>query len=155
MKNHFSIYFKMSHIYLKFYEETLDPWFSAKPNLLYIGNGQRCHDYFFWTNSNQIESIDSISNFDNNKFDIIIYERPHTLDSMITLVNLYSSLLTETGILLIEDVQSWEWISILTDKVPSSLRPYIHIYNLRPNKPKNRFDDIVFMINKRHSKVNI
>ena len=46
----------------------------------------------------------------------------------------------------IEDVQSIDWINLLRDEVPSHLTQFIKIYDLRPNK--NRYDDIVFTIDK-------
>jgi len=82
----------------------------------------------------------------NIKFDFILDDGPHTLDSMKQFIKLYSQLLTEDGILIIEDVQSWDWIEILKNEVPDELKSYIKTYDLRPNK--NRYDDIVFTINK-------
>jgi hypothetical protein len=71
---------------------------------------------------------------------------PHTLESMIKFIQLYSQLMTDDGILIIEDVQSWEWIDILTNEVPQHLKEFIKVYDLRENK--NCYDDIVFTIDK-------
>jgi hypothetical protein len=54
--------------------------------------------------------------------------------------------MTDNGILIIEDVQSWDWIKILTNIVPFHLRKFIKVYDLRENK--DRYDDIVFTIDK-------
>jgi hypothetical protein len=54
--------------------------------------------------------------------------------------------MTDDGILIIEDVQDWNWIDILKNEVPDHLKPFIKIYDLRPNK--GRYDDIVFTIDK-------
>jgi hypothetical protein len=54
--------------------------------------------------------------------------------------------MADDGILIIEDVQSWKWIEILKKTVPEHLKPYIHVYDLRPIK--NRYDDILFTIDK-------
>jgi len=54
--------------------------------------------------------------------------------------------MTDDGILIIEDVQSWDWINILTCVVPEELKKFIKTYDLRDNK--NRYDDIVFTIDK-------
>ncbi len=54
--------------------------------------------------------------------------------------------MTEDGILIIEDVQSMDWIDELTKVVPEDLKKYIKSYDLR--YIKNRYDDIVFTINK-------
>lgn len=57
--------------------------------------------------------------------------------------------MTDDGILIIEDVQSWDWIDILKNEVPEHLKPFIKYYDLRSNK--NRYDDIVFTIDKSGS----
>ncbi len=85
--------------------------------------------------------------FDKNiKFDFMLDDGPHSLESMIKYIKLYSNLMTDDGILIIEDVQSWDWIQMLTDEVPEDLKKYIKTYDLRPIK--NRYDDIVFTIDK-------
>jgi hypothetical protein len=61
-------------------------------------------------------------------------------------IQLYSQIMTEDGILIIEDVQSMDWIDELTKVVPEDLKKYIKSYDLR--YIKNRYDDIVFTINK-------
>lgn len=74
---------------------------------------------------------------------------PHTLHSMKIFIKLYSQLMTQDGILIVEDVQCWSWIKVLTDEVPNDLQKYIEVYDLRKNK--KRYDDIVFVINKKQS----
>jgi len=54
--------------------------------------------------------------------------------------------MTEDGILMIEDVQSIDWIDELKSVVPEYLKKYIQVFDLRNNK--GRYDDIVFVINK-------
>ena len=71
---------------------------------------------------------------------------PHTLDSMKRFITLYSQLMKEDGILIIEDVQDWEWIEILKNEVSDHLKQYIKVYDLR--NVKGRYDDIVFTIDK-------
>jgi hypothetical protein len=82
----------------------------------------------------------------NIKIDFMLDDGPHSLESMKQFIKLYSQIMTDDGILIIEDVQSWDWIEILKNEVPEELKKYIHVYDLRPNK--NRYDDIVFTINK-------
>jgi cephalosporin hydroxylase len=89
----------------------------------------------------------------NIKFDFMLDDGPHTLESMIKFIQLYSQLMTEDGILIIEDVQDWEWIDILKNSVPDDLKKYIKVYDLRPNK--GRYDDIVFTINKTITDNNV
>jgi len=61
-------------------------------------------------------------------------------------IKLYSQIMTPDGILIIEDIQSWDWINILKNEVPNNLKEFIKIYDLRSNK--NRYDHIVFTIDK-------
>ena len=82
----------------------------------------------------------------NIKCDFMLDDGPHTLESMKQFITLYSQIMTDDGILIIEDVQSWDWIGILKNTVPTHLKQYIKTYDLRPIK--NRYDDIVFTIDK-------
>ena len=95
----------------------------------------------------------SSSNFFTNQFlnknikcDFMLDDGPHSLESMKQFIKLYSQIMTDDGILIIEDVQSWDWIDILKNEVPEHLKQFIKTYDLRPNK--NRDDDIVFTIDK-------
>jgi len=71
---------------------------------------------------------------------------PHTLESMQQFIRLYSNIMTNDGILIIEDVQSMDWLEVLVNTVPEHLKQYIKIYDLRDIK--GRYDDIVFTIDK-------
>jgi hypothetical protein len=79
-------------------------------------------------------------------FDFMLDDGPHTLDSMVSFIRLYSPLMTDDGILAVEDIQSIEWIDTLKNAVPNHLKKYIKIYDLR--HIKNRWDDIIFTIDK-------
>jgi hypothetical protein len=80
------------------------------------------------------------------KCDFMLDDGPHSLDSMLRFIILYSQIMTDDGILIIEDVQDWNWIELLRDAVPEHLKQYVKVYDLRPNK--NRYDDIVFTIDR-------
>jgi cephalosporin hydroxylase len=80
----------------------------------------------------------------NIKCDVLLDDGPHTLESMQQFIRLYSQIMTEDGILIIDDVQDWSWIEILKNEVPSQLKEFVKVYDLRPNK--YRYDDIVFTI---------
>jgi len=103
-------------------------------------------------NNEQIILHTSIDIYNNDflnksiKCDFMLDDGPHSLESMIQFIKLYSQTMTENGILIIEDVQSCDWIDILKNEVPENLKQFIKIYDLRPNK--NRYDDIVFTIDK-------
>jgi hypothetical protein len=86
--------------------------------------------------------------FTNKKFDFIIDDGPHTLESMKKFIKSYSPLMEEDGIFIIEDIPCWEWIDILKNEVLEDMKPFIKVYDLRCQK--NRYDDIVFVIDKSH-----
>ena len=83
---------------------------------------------------------------ENIKCDFMLDDGPHTLESMLQFIKLYSQIMTDDGILIIEDVQSFDWIEPLKAAVPEHLKPFIKIYDLR--HIKGRYDDIVFTIDK-------
>jgi hypothetical protein len=85
-------------------------------------------------------------NFVNIKFDMVLDDGPHSLESMKTFIQLYSNLLTDDGILIIEDVQNLEWFDILKEETPHNLKQFIQTYDLR--NIKGRYDDLVFTIQK-------
>ena len=108
-------------------------------------------------NNDRIKLFTSINAYDTTfientfvkndiKFDILIDDGPHTLDSMIFFVTHYLPLLNETGVLVIEDIPDITWINILIQNVPEEYRNFIQIEDLR--HVKNRWDDIMFIINK-------
>ena len=82
----------------------------------------------------------------NIKCDVLLDDGPHTLASMVLFIRLYSQIMADDGILIIEDVQSIDWIEILKNEVPQHLKLFVKVYDLRANK--NRYDDIVFTIDK-------
>lgn len=82
----------------------------------------------------------------NIKCDFMLDDGPHTLDSMKKFIKLYSQIMTDDGILIIEDVPEMSWIDALKEVVPEELKKYVKTYDLRKNR--NRYDDIVFTIDK-------
>lgn len=78
------------------------------------------------------------------KFDLVLDDGPHTLDTMKKCIQLYLPLLKEDGILIIEDVQDVQWFSVLQAEVPEKFKKFIKIYDLRKNK--GRYDDLVFTV---------
>jgi hypothetical protein len=84
------------------------------------------------------------------QFDFALDDGPHTLDTMIQFINMYLPLMKEDGILIIEDVQDISWLDVLSSVVPKESKNNIKTYDLRGNK--NRYDDIVFVIDKSMNK---
>ena len=82
----------------------------------------------------------------NTKFDIIMDDGPHSKSSMIKFIKYYLPLLADDGILIIEDVKRISWTKEFISLIPENYQKYIEIYDLRKNK--NRYDDILFVLNK-------
>lgn len=101
-----------------------------------------------YTSTNAYDNDFFTTNFLNKniKCDFMLDDGPHTLESMKKFIELYSQIMTDDGILIIEDVQSWDWIDILKNKVPEHLKQFVKVYDLR--QCKGRYDDIVFTIDK-------
>lgn len=98
------------------------------------------------TSSNAYDPDFVSSKFKNIKLDFALDDGPHTLESMLMFIRLYLPLIADDGILIIEDVQSIDWLNILANEVPENYKKYIRCYDLR--NTKNRWDDIVFTIDK-------
>jgi hypothetical protein len=107
-----------------------------KENII-LYKGSNAYDYNFFNEKFLNKNI---------KFDVMIDDGPHTLETMIQFIKLYSQIMTDDGILIVEDVQSIDWIDELKNAVPENLQSYIKWYDLRKNK--NKSDDIVFTIDK-------
>lgn len=101
-----------------------------------------------YTSSDAYDSNFVLNNFVNKniKFDFILDDGPHSLESMKEFIKLYTPLMTNDGILIIEDIPDWNFIDILKDEVPDHLKQFVKVYDLRPLR--NGFDDIVFTIDK-------
>ena len=104
-----------------------------------------------YTSSNAYDNEFFTTHFLNKniKCDFMLDDGPHTLESMKQFIKLYSQIMTDDGILIIEDVQSLDWIYTLKNEVPENLKKFIKVYDLRKNK--NRYDDIVFTIDKSNN----
>lgn len=84
--------------------------------------------------------------FSDTKFDILIDDGPHSLDSMKFTVEHYSKLLSDKGILVVEDIQDIKWGPLLLEKVPIELKNKSYILDRR--NVKGRWDDILLIIDK-------
>lgn len=167
-----------SHSYLDLYEKLLNSKKNTAKNVLEIGiwdggSIKLWHDYFNQATIYGLDITNRIPDIINNndriklymstnaydmmfiknqlinkdvRFDVIVDDGPHSLDSMVVFLSQYSKLLTEDGILILEDIPSIDWIESLKECVPEHLRCFIEVYDLR--HIKNRWDDIVLVINK-------
>lgn len=91
-------------------------------------------------------SEDIINELKDIKFDLIIDDGNHVLDSMKKAMELYLPMLKDDGIFIIEDLRDIQWLDILKGVTPLEDRKYIKKFDLRRNK--NRWDDILFVIDR-------
>jgi hypothetical protein len=169
------------HSYLPLYELLLKNKKNTCKNIIEVGIAEggsikMWHDYFpnatihgcdirdesvMWDqikNNDRIKLFPSTNAYDSLfinqikdiQFDFALDDGPHTLDTMIQFINMYLPLMKEDGILIIEDVQDISWLDILSSVVPEEYKNNIKTYDLRGNK--NRYDDIVFVIDKSMNK---
>lgn len=133
-----SLYFKNAQIYAAdiICPEQIYNIIRNKPDITLYTNTDAYNEDFVKT-----QFVDK-----NIKFDMMLDDGPHTLITNCKFINLYSQLLSDNGILIIEDVQQIEWLEIFCMVTPPHLRQYIKTYDLRKNK--GRYDDIVFTIDK-------
>jgi len=90
--------------------------------------------------------------FKGKTFDIIIHEGNNNLLSLKQVLKIYMPLLSEKGILLIEDLKHWEWVYILKELVGKEMEEYIEVYDMRFIRgTKEDSDKILFVINKTKS----
>jgi 8-demethyl-8-alpha-L-rhamnosyltetracenomycin-C 2'-O-methyltransferase len=80
-------------------------------------------------------------------FDIIIDDGPHTLQSQIFAVNFYFPMLKPGGILIIEDIQDSNHLSILTDYLKAEDVVNVEVYDVR--RTKGRYDDLIWVCRKK------
>jgi len=93
------------------------------------------------------------------KFDIIIDDGPHTKESMLFVAKYYSRLLTENGILIIEDIPlavrginnngpnfKKNWIKDIRNEFPLDLQNKVHLLDLRNERA--RFDNALIVMQK-------
>ena len=86
------------------------------------------------------------------KFDIIIDRTPHTIKSLYPVIQLYSSLLTNKGILIIEDIKNPYQLNKIKKLIPQTLEYYTEMYQIPTNEleiePKH-----IIVINKNKTDV--
>lgn len=97
----------------------------------------------------QKETIDDIKFIYPRGFDVIIDDGPHTKETQLESIGLYLDLLKEDGILVIEDIQDYDYIEEFKNNIPpSDFFEYETLtYDLR--EEKGRYDDLIFAIKKK------
>jgi predicted O-methyltransferase YrrM len=110
-----------------------------------IGNLSCSRYNLYIKNAYSKKTVKALSGDCLDKFDIIIDDGPHTLESHIFVIENYFNLLKENGILIIEDV-IYENLQELNESLPKKYQDKVVIYDNR--HVKNRYDDIIWTIKK-------
>ena len=93
---------------------------------------------FIATDAYNIELVDRLP----NDFDVIIDDGPHTLESMTFVIKEYINKINQNGMIVIEDIQEFNWTNILRRLIPESFS--VEVRDLR--RIRNRYDDILMII---------
>lgn len=95
-------------------------------------------------------SLETVESLKSIKFDVIIDDGPHTLQSQKFAAAYYSLLLNTNGILIIEDIPNPIWFKELTESLPFYLQDYSYGIDRRYAAPKSWFhDELLFVVDKR------
>lgn len=92
-------------------------------------------------------TTDFVKCLSDRRYDVIIDDGPHTLDSMLFVAEFYSRLLSHDGILIIEDIQNFNWTQQIKESFPVELRDKMYVLDRR--LIKNRYDDIIIILDLR------
>lgn len=90
----------------------------------------------------KVESASKI----RDEYDVIIDDGPHSLSSMLFVVQHYSCMLRKGGILVVEDVPHKEWIPMLAAAVPTQFQRFMYSVdrNFVPGSVSG--DDLLFVL---------
>ena len=119
-------------------EEMIKYWLDYFPNsyLFGIGEGKNVNKELMENKRIKfyldINPTDINLNTSSVRFDLIIYNDDNSLDKIIFILNIYSRLLKEDGLLIIDNVKT-EDLEKINEKVPEELNEYMEIYKLKMN----------------------
>lgn len=94
----------------------------------------------------KIQSVELLKSKYPDGFDIIVEDGPHTLESQIFAIKEYSKLLKKGGMLVIEDIQKYEFCDTIVNHINKEDFESVEVVDLRKNK--NRYDDILIVVKK-------
>lgn len=93
-----------------------------------------------------INSINLLKSKYPEGFDIIVEDGPHTLETQIFTIKEYSKLLKDGGILVIEDIQHFEYCDKILNEINKEDFKSVEVIDLREHK--NRYDDVLIVVKK-------
>jgi hypothetical protein len=88
-----------------------------------------------------------IDKFTDGYFDYIIDDGPHSLESQIISATKWIRKIKSGGKLIIEDLQSIDWVDPLKNSLDKEIVKGYRVFDLRNNK--GRYDDIIFEVIKK------
>jgi hypothetical protein len=92
-------------------------------------------------------SDETLALFENNYFDYIIDDGPHTLQSQKDAIVKWLPKIKSGGKLIIEDIQKIEHILELENVIDKEIASEWKTFDMRNNK--GRYDDIIFEVTKK------
>lgn len=81
---------------------------------------------YYFADAYDIEFVNTLSNYD-----IIIDDGPHTLESQLLFIKLYSSKINKNGFMIIEDIDSSNSIQLICDEINNQYNAYPKIIDKR------------------------
>jgi hypothetical protein len=167
-----------AHQYIHFYDGMLRPIRESCTNVLelgvwYGGSIRMWRDYFSnatitgvdisdlcegMQGEDRIEFVqmdgynqDAISYFGDRRFDFIIDDGPHTLESQCFAAANYVNLLKPNGVFMIEDIPNPDWIPKISAAVPEEFQKYSYAVDRRWVPGTNSIrDELIFVVDKRY-----
>ena len=138
-----------AHAYIEhFYQEFFDPYRNRELNVLDNNKSKKFKDVLSeriivtFGDAYTEEVVDSLPSFD-----IIIDDGPHTIESQIKCLEFYLPKLNDGGVILIEDIQKYEYIETLEEKYKELGGDMeVEFYDLR--NIKRRYDDLIVVFAK-------
>jgi hypothetical protein len=129
-------------------------WNDFFPNSKIIGLDSKDYTGDKFVNNPQVNIMQfdayldsTVSLFEDNYFDYIIDDGPHTLESQVLCIQKYLPKVKSGGKIIIEDIQKIEWIKILESCIDKNIAESWRTIDIRESK--GRWDDIIFEITKK------
>jgi hypothetical protein len=88
-------------------------------------------------------NVEFVRSLGYGTFDMVLDDGPHTKESMIFFAREYSKLLKYGGVLIIEDIQSTEWVSDILKALPKNMLTNSTVHDHR--SLKGRYDDLIII----------
>lgn len=112
------------------------------------------NDRFVYANCDayQESSAEEVKNIMTNGIDILFEDGPHTIESQLKTLDLYLDQLNPGGIIFIEDIQDFDYLEKLKNRLEeitegdSNYRYEVENIDLR--HIKDRYDDLIFVVKK-------